>query len=278
MRRLLDAGACPTIADRKGVRPCDLGTWTSVLHAALMAPLQDRTVQLQQANAALARRTHELLARTRNVRDAIERVDARAQDMLAHAHAAAACRAHMELQIQHAQLAVDRLALDTRAETPKAARLHHDLRQLHLQRDGAQHDVDQSRADAAEALQARERVLEVHASQRVRLQAAADESAVRCEVIALARRFRANESLQAQTMQSLLALCRRSPGTTNQTCLLVCFARLQIHQDAPSLSPLTCLNEQRMHSKQHAQSSFAMDSSRSCSRPCSASQRTSASS
>lgn len=211
IRYLLDAGALVTVADRKGVRACDLVTWTAVLHPALMVPLQTHAMQLQQANHALQEHTLALLSLACNLREQMQQVDLRAQDTLAHVHATVAFREHMQLQIAQAQLTTQRLDDDLRNEKPKIAWLQQETHRMQSQRNSAQVDVDECRARMAETLCERDQVLAVHATQQQQLQTTAHKFAVKCEVIAMTRRFASNEMLQTQSMRSFLTMCSK-PG------------------------------------------------------------------
>lgn len=211
IRRLLDAGALATAADRRGVRACDLATWTAVLHPALMAPLQTRVVQLQQANRKLREHTLTLLSLARNLRVQTQQVDLRAQDTLAHVRAAVAFREHMQLQVVQAQVTTQCLCDDLRSEEPTIARLQQEIHRVQSRCDSAQVDVDECRARTAQTLCERDQVLAVHEVQQQRLQITAHKFTVKCEVIAMARRFADNEALQAQTLRSLRTMCSK-PG------------------------------------------------------------------
>lgn len=211
IRSLFDAGALATSTDRKGVRACDLVTWTAVLHPALMVPLQSRTVQLQQANRAQQEHTQVLLSLAHNLREQVQQVDLRAQDTLAHVRAAVAFREHMQLQIVQAQLATQRMQDDLRAEKPKSAWLQQEMRRVQSQRNNAQVDVDQCHLRTHKTLCERDQVLAAHATQLQRLEATASSFAVKCEVIALARRCASNEVLQVKALHSLLTMCSK-PG------------------------------------------------------------------
>ncbi|GAB9470726.1 hypothetical protein Gpo141_00007964 [Globisporangium polare] len=218
IRRLLDAGALVTAADRRGVRACDLATWTAVLHPALMAPLQTRVVQLQQANRKLREHTLTLLSLARNLRVQTQQVDLRAQDTLAHVRAAVAFREHMQLQVVQAQVTTQCLCDDLRSEEPTIARLQQEIHRVQSRCDSAQVDVDECRARTAQTLCERDQVLAVHEVQQQRLQITAHKFTVKCEVIAMARRFADNEALQAQTLRSLRTMCSK-PATREK---LVC--------------------------------------------------------
>lgn len=211
IRYLLDAGALATAADRNGTRACDLVTWTVVLHPVLMVPLQTRAVQLQQANRALRELTLALLSLVRNLCEQMQHVDLRARDTLAHVRATVAFREYMELQVAQTQLATQRLDDDLRNEKPKIAWLQQEIHRVQSQRYSVQVDVDECRARTVETLCERDQVLAAHATQQQRLQTTARKFIVKCEVIAMARRFASNETLQTQSMRSFLTMCSK-PG------------------------------------------------------------------
>lgn len=212
MRALLDAGASPTLADRKGLCAGDLATWSALWLPAAMAPLQNAAAQLQQAGATHARRTQELLSRAAAARERGRFLSDQVQRSRASVHAITAAREHTRQRTAAAQSEELRVKEELRVEAPEIARLQRELLTLRGNRDGVQLDVDRIRAGTAATLRERERKLELYEeAQRWRLRAAAERSAVHCEVVALACRFSTSEALQAQALRALLTMCRK-PG------------------------------------------------------------------
>ncbi|KAF1334802.1 hypothetical protein FI667_g1634, partial [Globisporangium splendens] len=212
IRSLLDAGALVTLPDRKGLRACDAATWTEVLQPALMQPLQ-QVVQLQQTNLRLEEHTHLLISLAQSLRHRREHVQSRTNVLQTDVDVSTAFRKDVLRQVEGTKDIVQRLDDDKIAATARLARTRRDILGLQSQRDGAQHDVDVCNAETGRIVDTRDRLVQqTHAHQCARLDALATRFVLKCEVVRMAMRFEKNESLQAQSLRSLLQMCRK-PAT-----------------------------------------------------------------
>uniref|UniRef100_K3WGQ1 Uncharacterized protein n=1 Tax=Globisporangium ultimum (strain ATCC 200006 / CBS 805.95 / DAOM BR144) TaxID=431595 RepID=K3WGQ1_GLOUD len=213
IRSLLAAGALVTVPDRKGLRACDVATWTEALQPVLMQPLQQHVMQLQQTNLRLEEHTHSLISLAQNLRRQREHVQLRTNVLQTDVDVSMAFRKDVLRQVENVKGMVQRLDDDQSAATARLARIRRDILALQSQRDGAQHDVGVCNTETGRIDDMHDRlVLQTHARQCTRLDALATQFALKCEVVRMAMRFEKNENLQAQSLRSLLQMCRK-PAT-----------------------------------------------------------------
>ncbi|POM73531.1 Hypothetical protein PHPALM_9614 [Phytophthora palmivora] len=201
---LLSAGADVTVADKKGVKPMDLMSWTSVVHPTMMVPLQDSILHLQHRNelrqahtSALNQTTDLLLFDERN--------------LLAHTHeiekdvaAAQAFRAEVGEQIRRAQVTDRELTTSIEAEEVKLQWIRGEVARLHTQNGTADQEVAQINEETEQLVAATTTLRAKHDIQRQGRHNVAAQRAVKCEMIGMLRQFPGNEALQTRALRALM--------------------------------------------------------------------------
>ncbi|RLN98062.1 hypothetical protein BBJ28_00010258 [Nothophytophthora sp. Chile5] len=209
IRALMAAGADMAACDKKGVRPMDLITWTGAAHPAIMVPLQDDVLHLQQRNALQLERNTALAVATTSLQGAVLERRAQTQELQQDLAVARAFRADLTAQIHRAQAADRELAAQIQAEEPQLRWIRDEVARLRCQNGSA--DLEVARVDdAARQLVATRDALQVtHARQQQGRAQIAAQCAVKCEAVGLLRRFPTNEALQTRTLRALLVMCSK---------------------------------------------------------------------
>ncbi|KAL3665517.1 hypothetical protein V7S43_009552 [Phytophthora oleae] len=212
---LITYGADVTVADKKGVRPMDLMTWTSVVHPTMMVPLQDKILHLQQRNELQRERTSALNETTASIKCNEQNLLAQAKEIQEDVAAARAFRAEVNEQIRRSQVVNHELATSTEAEEKKLQWIQREVARLHTQNGTADVEV-------AHLIEETERVAAASAVLREKYQlqqqgrhSVAAQRAVRCEMIGMLRQFPSNEALQTRALRALHVVCKK-PTTRRQ--------------------------------------------------------------
>ncbi|EGZ19760.1 hypothetical protein PHYSODRAFT_492132 [Phytophthora sojae] len=184
---LLNAGADVSVADKKGVRPMDLMTWTAIVHPTIM-----RTSALNETTASMERDEQNLIARAQEIQEDVA--------------AARAFRAEVEEQIRRAQDTDRELATQIEAEDVKLQWIRGEVARLHTQNGSADMEVARIN-DETQRLTAASAALRVkHQRQEQGRSNVAAQRAIKCEAIGLLRQFPGNEALQTRALRALLVI------------------------------------------------------------------------
>ncbi|POM59400.1 hypothetical protein PHPALM_31876 [Phytophthora palmivora] len=201
---LLSAGADVAVADKKGVKPMDLMSWTSVVHPTMMVPLQDSILHIQHRNELQQAHTSALNQTTDSLLSD-ERI------LIAHTHeiekdvaAAQAFRAEVGEQIRRAQVTDRELAISIEAEDMKLQWIRGEVARLHTQNGTADQEVAQINEETEQFVAATATLRAKHDIQRQGRHNVAAQRAVKCEMIGMLRQFPGNEALQTRALRALM--------------------------------------------------------------------------
>ncbi|KAH7463905.1 uncharacterized protein KRP23_13097 [Phytophthora ramorum] len=209
VRALLTAGADVTVADKKGVRPMDLMTWTAVVHPTVMVPLQDNILHLQQRNELQRQRTQTLNETTTSLELDEQNLVARALEIQDDVAAARAFRAEVDEQIRRAQGTDREIAACIEAEDVKLQWIRGEVERLHSQNGTADLEVARINEKTQQLSTASAALRQKYESQQRGRDSVAAKRAVKCEMIGVLRQFPGNEALQTRALRALLVMCKK---------------------------------------------------------------------
>uniref|UniRef100_H3HDK5 Uncharacterized protein n=1 Tax=Phytophthora ramorum TaxID=164328 RepID=H3HDK5_PHYRM len=180
VRALLTAGADVTVADKKGVRPMDLMTWTAVVHPTVMT--------LNETTTSLELDEQNLVARALEIQDDVA--------------AARAFRAEVDEQIRRAQGTDREIAACIEAEDVKLQWIRGEVERLHSQNGTADLEVARINEKTQQLSTASAALRQKYESQQRGRDSVAAKRAVKCEMIGVLRQFPGNEALQTRALRA----------------------------------------------------------------------------
>ncbi|GMF19588.1 unnamed protein product [Phytophthora fragariaefolia] len=209
VRALLAAGADVTVADKKGVRPMDLMTWTAVVHPTIMVPLQDDILHLQQRNELQHRCTIALSDTIASLQRDEQNLIARAQELQEDVAATRAFRAGVDEQIRRAKDMDRELATQIEAEEVKLQWIRGEVARLHTQNGSADMEVARINEETQRLTASSAALREKHERQKQGRNNVVAQRSIKCEAIGMLRQFAGNEALQARALRALLSMCKK---------------------------------------------------------------------
>ncbi|OWY99079.1 hypothetical protein PHMEG_00029989 [Phytophthora megakarya] len=212
---LLSAGADVTVADKKGVKPMDIMTWTAVVHPTIMAPLQDNILHLQQQNELRRECTSALDKITNSLQCDEQSLLTKAGETKDDVSAAQTFRAEIDEQIRRAEVTDRELTTCIEAEEVKLQWIREEVARLHTQNGTADQEVAEINEETEKLVAASAALRTQHDIQTQGRDKVAAQCAIKCEMIGMLRQFPGNEALQTRALRALLIMLLTSTMTNS---------------------------------------------------------------
>ncbi|KAG6614527.1 mcm10-like protein [Phytophthora cinnamomi] len=203
---LLAAGADVAVADKKGVRPMDLMTWTAIVHPTIMVPLQDDILHLQQRNALQRQRTSALNETIACMQRDEENLTTKAQEIQDDVAATRAFRTAVEDQILRAQDMDRDLTTQIDAEEVKLQWIRGEVARLHTQNGSADMEVARINNETQRLAAASAALRVKHERQEQGRSNVAAQRAIKCEAIDVFTRLKMTPQLHDIGEKELLEI------------------------------------------------------------------------